>query len=147
MGITCQQPLGVCLDLRASHQPLSLCCCEVIDDRSATNGLTKFPILPQGNCSFLHKSIPIFPRLQRAKVMHYAGTWTQNCDKLHRALDKAEKKNIHINLCYFIVCFILLDGLSTRLLLQGNIKVSRRDISTCYLDNHLTCSLSQPLHN
>lgn len=38
--------------------------------------------------------------------MHHAGTWMQNCDKLRYVLDKVEK-NIHINLCYFIVCFIL----------------------------------------
>lgn len=123
MGITCQQPLGVCLNLSASYEPLSLCCCEVIDDRSATNGLAKFPILPQGNCSFLHKSISIFPTWQCAKFMHYAGTWTQNCDELCHT----SRKNLYINLCYFIVCFFLLDGLSRGVLLQGNIKVSRRD--------------------
>lgn len=98
----------------------------MIDDRSATNGLAKFPILPQGNCSFLHKSISIFVTWRRAKFMHYAGTWTQNCDELRRTLDRVEK-NIYINLCYFIVCLFLSDGLSREVLLQGNIKVSRRD--------------------
>lgn len=48
-------------------------------------------------------------------VMNYGIHWTEL------------KKNLYINLCYFIVCFFLLDDLSGRVLLQGNIKVSRRD--------------------
>lgn len=115
------------LDVSASHQPLSLCCCEVIDDRSATNGLEKFPILPQGNCSFLHKSISIFTTWPCAKFMHYVGSWIQKCDELCHALDKVEK-NICINLCYFIVCFFSpWMARQVGVLLQGNIKVSRRD--------------------
>lgn len=51
---------GVYLNLFACCHTLHLRCCEVIDDRSATKGLAKFPIFPQGNCSFLHKSISIF---------------------------------------------------------------------------------------
>lgn len=84
----------------------------MIDDRSATNSLTKFPILPQGNCSFLHKSISIFPAQQPAKFMHYAGTQTQDCDELHPTSDIAgEEKNLCINLGYFIVCFFSLEWL------------------------------------
>lgn len=72
----------------ASHKLLSRCCCGVIDDRSVGTGLAKFPILPQGNCSFLLKSISIFATRQCAKFMHYAAAWMQNWDKLHPALSK-----------------------------------------------------------
>lgn len=48
--------------------------------------------------------------MQHVKFMRHAGTWMQNSDELHHALHKVEK-NIHINLCYFILCFILLGRL------------------------------------
>lgn len=66
LRMSCQQPLGVCLNDSASHQPSRMCRCPVIDDGSATDGLTKFPILPQGNCSFLHKSISFLATRCRA---------------------------------------------------------------------------------
>lgn len=76
------------------------CCCEVIDDRSVTSSLTKFPNLPQGNCSFLHKSISISPTQQPAKFIHYAATQTHDCDELHPTLNMAEeKKKPYVLIC------------------------------------------------
>ena len=51
---------------------------KVIDGRSAANGLAQIQILPQGNCSFLWKSISIFHKGDPAKFMHEAGTQSRN---------------------------------------------------------------------
>lgn len=106
-----------------------LCCCEVIDDRLVTSSLAKFPNLPQGNCSFLHKSISISPTQQPAKFIHYAATQTHDCDELHPTSDMAEKKKPYVLICRtsLFVFPHLSNGLSRVVRFQGNISVSRRD--------------------
>lgn len=107
-------------------------------------GLPKFPILPQGNCSFLHKSISILARQRRAKFMHYAGTWTQNCDELRDTLDGVGK-------IYILICVTLFVCFFSWMPCQGGycckVIYKSKQAWHSYLDNHLTPSLSQLLQD